>query len=463
MGANTENLEGPSTGLAWVTLAASTCGLLLVCVWALFNQDQILNLSGSQSAPAVNNELVAQNQQISAPDKQQQEQQLVEKKEIVRQERKVPTAQNTQSESVDEDDQLALQVEEGKASALTTTDAAARQLEQERLATDKSEEVMAAQQAELERLADLEAEEQRLAVQKAQEELAAQEAEEERLAARKAEAEQLAAKKVEEELAAQKAEEERLAAIKAEAEQLAAKKAEEELAAQKAEEERLAAIKAEAEQLAAQKAEAELAALKAEEERLAALKAEEEKVAAVILAAARAEEARLAAVNAEIERLAAEQETAAQKQDEAEAAATPLAEEQQLAALASQGVNPSAAETAFERVRREELASIPGLSARVRFENTDIVLRDSAKQPMDRLFELLFLYSETSVTVQVSSNEFELDNNNKLISRERALTLVNYLIDRGLDEERFRIRALGKQRLPFDSHRVTVFATVIDK
>ena len=434
MGANTENLEGPSTGLAWVTLAASTCGLLLVCVWALFNQDQILNLSGSQSAPAVNNELVAQNQQISAPDKQQQEQQLVEKKEIVRQERKVPTAQNTQSESVDEDDQLALQVEEGKASALTTTDAAARQLEQERLATDKSEEVMAAQQAELERLADLEAEEQRLAVQKAQEELAAQEAEEERLAARKAEAEQLAAKKVEEELAAQKAEEERLAAIKAEAEQLAA-----------------------------QKAEAELAALKAEEERLAALKAEEEKVAAVILAAARAEEARLAAVNAEIERLAAEQETAAQKQDEAEAAATPLAEEQQLAALASQGVNPSAAETAFERVRREELASIPGLSARVRFENTDIVLRDSAKQPMDRLFELLFLYSETSVTVQVSSNEFELDNNNKLISRERALTLVNYLIDRGLDEERFRIRALGKQRLPFDSHRVTVFATVIDK
>jgi len=421
MGANTENLERPSTGLAWVTLAASTCGLLLVCVWALSNQDQLLN---SQSAPAANNELVAQNQQISAPDKQQQEQQLVETKEIIRQERKVPAAQNTQAESVAEEDQLALQVEEDKASALTTTDAAARQLEQERLAADKSEEVMAAPQAEVERLADLAAEEERLAVQRAQEELAAQEAEEERLAARKAEEEQLAAKKVEEELAAQKAEEERLAAIKAEAEQLAAQKAEEELAAQKA-----------------------------EEERLAALKVKEEKAAAVILAAAQAEEARLAAANAEIERLAAEQETAA----------APVIEEQQLAALASQGVNPSAAETAFERVRREELASIPGLSARVRFENTDIVLRDSAKQPMDRLFELLFLYSETSVTVQVSSNEFELDNNNKLISRERALTLVNYLIDRGLDEERFRIRALGKQRLPFDSHRVTVFATVIDK
>ncbi len=529
MGANTDNsdLDSPgkaagkptlaaepsvspvrSNGLAWFTLATSTCGLLLVCVWALFNQDKLLNLPGNQVAALTQNELVqsegTRNDATDVSATPTGQNQLVEKQEVF-----VLQGKGAASKTTDQVEPAAAKVEQERLAEQQQAEKealAAQQAEEARLAAEKAEqEKLAAQQAEAERLAAEKAEQEKLAAQQAeearlaaekaeQEKLAAQQAEEERLAAEKAEQEQLAAQQAEaerqaaqkaeqEKLAAQRAEEERLAAEKAEQEKLAAQQAEEarlaaekaeqeKLAAQQAEEERLAAEKAEQEKLAAQQAEeARLAAEKVEQEKLAAQQAEEERLAfekaeqeaAAALAATQAEQARLAAANAETDALAAELQAAANDQDPESATAEGL-EDQQLAALAVQpGAAPSAAETAFERVRREELASIPGLSARVRFENNDVVLRESALPPMDRLFELLFLYSESSVTVQVASNEFDLDNNNKLISRERALTLVNYLIDRGLDEGRFRIRALGKQRLPFDSHRVTVFATVIDK
>ncbi len=475
------------TGLAWFTLAASTCGLLLVCVWALFNQDRLINLQGSQAAAVTQNELVqGEVGDVSVTGEGQN--QLVEKREVL--------ALQGESSATETTEQVRLAAEKAERDRLAEQQQAekeklaAQQAEDERLAAEKEEqEKLAAQQAEAERLAAEKAEQEKLAAQQAEEErLAVEKAEQEKLAAQQAEAERLAAEKAEQEkLAAQQAEAERLAAEKAETERLAAQQAEEErLAVEKAEQEQLAAQQAEAERLAAEKAEQEqLAAQQAEVERLAAEKAEQEKLAAQLaeqqaeaerlaaekaeqeaaaaLAATQAEQARLAAANAETDALAAQPQAATDEQDP-ESATPEALEDQQLAALAVQpGAAPSAAETAFERVRREELASIPGLSARVRFENNDVVLRDSAMQPMDRLFELLFLYSETSVTVQVASNEFDLDNNNKLISRERALTLVNYLIDRGLDEGRFRIRALGKQQLPFDSHRVTVFATVIEK
>ncbi len=140
----------------------------------------------------------------------------------------------------------------------------------------------------------------------------------------------------------------------------------------------------------------------------------------------------------------------------------------QLAALSSARINNPTQQAApeteseFERTRRKDLAELQELAAQIRFATNDTVTTGDSKELMDRMFELLFLYSETTVTVQVASNEYEVDDTNQLISRLRSLVIINYLIKRGLDEGRFNIEALGKQDLPFDSHLVSVVATVID-
>ena len=267
----------------------------------------------------------------------------------------------------------------------------------------------------------------------------------EKLAAEQAEAEKLAAEQVAaEKLAAEQAAAEKLAAEQAAAEKLAAEQAEaEKLAAEQAEAEKLAAEQAEAEKLAAEQAAAEkLAAEQAAAEKLAAERAEAEK-----LAAEQAEADRLAAETAQAEQLVRDQRRSIPS------AAEPI----------SNSVVAGSEQTPFERQRLIELSGLPSLSTQILFETRGLEPLNQSMQPLDRLFEILFLYSETTVTVQVSSNEYELSGNNELVSRERALTIVNYLIDRGLDEERFRIRALGQQRLPFGSHRVIVVATVIDE
>lgn len=388
MSVSTTQISQPGIGLAWATLAASTCALLLLAVWALQNQSRLMP---DKFLAASNSE---QNVSAEQLEKERQSEQL-----------------------------------------------AAQQLKAEKLASEKlAAENQAAEKLAAEQLAEEKLVAEKLAAEKlATEKLAAEQLAEEKLVAEKLAAEKLAAEK----RAAEKLAEEKLIAEKLAAEKLAAEKQ----AADKQAAEKLAAEKLAAEQLAAQKIAAEKLAIK----ELAA-----EKLAAAQLAVKKLDAEKLATEKLIAEKLAAKELAAV--------ASTKLENNiPDAEAIADGSLTATANETPFEKLRREELTSLPGLAARVRFQLNEIDLRDSSRKPLDRVFELLFLYSETAVTVQVASNEYEIDNNNQLISRERALTLVNYLIDRGLDEDRFRIRALGKQRLPFDSHRVIVIATVIDE
>ncbi len=415
-------------GFAWFTLAMSTCALILLCVWALINQDKLFDfdkISSTQQTDQTNTITMG-----LTPTEQHVTDSVA------------PASMTSTVESVSQNNTAAEQTEK----------LATKKAESEKLAVENAKiEKLALEQAEAVRLAAEQAEAERLVAEQAEaEKVAAEQAEAERLAAEQAEAEKVAAEQAEaERLAAEQAEAERVAAEQAEAERLAAEQAEaERVAAEQAEADRVAAEQAETERLAAEQAEAErLAAEQAEAERLAAEQAEAER--------SETEAERLAAEKAEADRLAAETLQAG-RLSAIPSRAIPVVQE-----LAESKTVAAASESAFQKLRREELASLPGLAAQVRFEPKSIETRPGSRASLDRLFELLFLYSETSVTVQVASNEYEIDSNNELISRERALSLINYLIDRGLDEDRFRIRVLGKEQLPSDSHRVTVVATVI--
>ena len=201
---------------------------------------------------------------------------------------------------------------------------------------------MAAEQAEAQRQAALQAEQERIAAEQAEaQRQAAIQAEQQRIAAEQAEAQRQAALKAEQQrIAAEQAEAQHQAALKAEQQRIAAEQAARQRAeaAAKAEAERQAAIKAEQERIAAEQAEAERqAALKAEQQRIAAEQAKAEREAALKaeqdrIAAQQAEMARQAAIKEEQERLAAEQlakeeaESAAKAQAEAEAKAKAQAE-----------------------------------------------------------------------------------------------------------------------------------------
>jgi len=120
------------------------------------------------------------------------------------------------------------------------------------------------------------------------------------------------------------------------------------------------------------------------------------------------------------------------------------------------------AETAFERQRRLELEDLATLSAEVEFPTQSGTPTIATRRALDRIFETLFLYSETDVRISVSSNEYTVDEANRLLSQERGAAIVSYLVERGLDAPRFKIEASGASGLPSDAHRVSVSATVLN-
>ena len=111
---------------------------------------------------------------------------------------------------------------------------------------------------------------------------------------------------------------------------------------------------------------------------------------------------------------------------------------------------------AYEALRDEEMKALLGLSIRLRFGLRSDSISLDVERALDRMFEPLALYSEVPVTVAVSSNEFAGVANDNILSRDRGRELISYLISRGLEKDRFRIRIEAGEGLPYGTHRVRV-------
>ena len=112
--------------------------------------------------------------------------------------------------------------------------------------------------------------------------------------------------------------------------------------------------------------------------------------------------------------------------------------------------------TAYELLRDEELRVLAGQSDRVRFEPDSAVITKDVERPLDRMFDPLFLYSEMPVLVSVAVNEFNGIADDNELSLDRGRAIVEYLINRGLDQERFRIQIESGEALTFGTHRVRI-------
>lgn len=217
---------------------------------------------------------------------------------------------------------------------------------------------------------------------------------------------------------------------------------------QSEEESRQAAELAEAEQASEQRRLADLARQKQEEKDAAARQAEAARLAEL---AAKEAAARQLQLEARDQAAAQEAERAAEQEQLA------LLEARDAAAEEARRVAESATRlAAYENLRKEELGVLTGLSARLRFRGRSGVVDRELERVLDSVFDPLFLYAETPVTIYVATNEFRRAADNGKLSRERGSALIAYLVSRGLEEERFDLETDSGDNLPFGSHRVRV-------
>jgi len=112
-----------------------------------------------------------------------------------------------------------------------------------------------------------------------------------------------------------------------------------------------------------------------------------------------------------------------------------------------------AASTAMSYAHIEVLSQ---LSDRSKFPEGSAQMNSYLQTIVDRMIDTLDLYLEVPVSVIVSSNELVGAAANSRLSRDRGQAIVNYLVDRGLQSDRFWVFVEPGDALPFGTHHVKV-------
>jgi outer membrane protein OmpA-like peptidoglycan-associated protein len=140
-----------------------------------------------------------------------------------------------------------------------------------------------------------------------------------------------------------------------------------------------------------------------------------------------------------------------------------LADPEPVAKLVRKKTPSTAAnETPFEKLRREELAIVSKLSSQLQIVPGIGVVDDPAVGILDQIFDYLFLYSETEVAVTVRSNDTGSSLRNVNMAQQRGEYVVDYLISRGLNQNRFIIEAESTDSLALGSHRIGIQAKLVE-
>ncbi|NND90844.1 MAG: OmpA family protein, partial [Granulosicoccus sp.] len=117
----------------------------------------------------------------------------------------------------------------------------------------------------------------------------------------------------------------------------------------------------------------------------------------------------------------------------------------------------------YERVRDRELKILSGLSLRLRFLPGSATISKATQRALDGMFDLLYLYSDVPILVSLATNESDGSAADNVLSRDRGRAIASYLIQRGLEKKRFRIRIESGNDLPEGTHRVRVSAEDISQ
>jgi outer membrane protein OmpA-like peptidoglycan-associated protein len=112
----------------------------------------------------------------------------------------------------------------------------------------------------------------------------------------------------------------------------------------------------------------------------------------------------------------------------------------------------------YENLREQELQVLKGLSDRIRFERDSATVSRDIERLLDEIFNPLYLYSDLPVLISVAGNEYDEETDDGVLSRDRGRAIASYLINRGLEKDRFRILIESGENLASGTHRVRVSA-----
>ena len=115
-------------------------------------------------------------------------------------------------------------------------------------------------------------------------------------------------------------------------------------------------------------------------------------------------------------------------------------------------------ESLSEARRTERLGMLSELGSELQFSPGSDVLGNGLREPLEQVFEILFLYPDTAVDIVLESNEHADAASDLLLGRARAQAIVDYLVSRGLERGRFALDIGVGDALPFGEHRVRVRA-----
>lgn len=114
------------------------------------------------------------------------------------------------------------------------------------------------------------------------------------------------------------------------------------------------------------------------------------------------------------------------------------------------------AESPFEARRTERLGMLAELGSELQFLPGSDVLGADLREPLEQVFEILLAYPDTAVDIVLESNEHADAASELLLGRARAQAIVDYLVSRGLERERFALDIGVGDGLPSGRHRVRV-------
>ena len=113
-------------------------------------------------------------------------------------------------------------------------------------------------------------------------------------------------------------------------------------------------------------------------------------------------------------------------------------------------------ESLLEARRTERLEMLSKLGPELQFLSGSDALGDGLSEPLEQVFEILFLYPDTAVDIALESNEQANAASDLLLSHARAQAIVDYLVSRGLERGRFTLDIGVGDGLPSGEHRVRV-------
>ena len=105
---------------------------------------------------------------------------------------------------------------------------------------------------------------------------------------------------------------------------------------------------------------------------------------------------------------------------------------------------------AVERVE-EEINIVFDETSGVYFETNKYELNESSRETIKKLANILYEYPNSNIRIEGHTDSVGKEESNFVLSKNRAMSVKDYLVSQGISEERFTVEYYGEARAVYDN------------